>query len=70
MTAPSQYLSVQTAADRLDCSPITIRRMISRGELKASRFGRLIRITETDLAKAARPVTNAATLRATTGAAR
>ena len=51
-------LSITTAATELDCSELTIRRMISRGELRAYRVGpRLIRIKRRDLERAMRPVT-------------
>lgn len=59
----SQWLSPNDAAEILDCTPLTIRRAISQGRLKAYRFGRLIRIKPADLEKAMRPVTNAADLR-------
>lgn len=60
-----EYLSIADAAAPgiLNCHPDTIRRMVSRGELKAYRFGRLIRIKRDDLEKAMKPVTNAADLR-------
>jgi len=36
-------------ADRLSVSESTVRRMIRRGELKHRKFGRLVRIPETEL---------------------
>lgn len=51
------YLSIPQAAETLGCSDHTIRRMISRGELRAVRFGRLIRIAPSALQRAGRPVT-------------
>lgn len=61
----SDFLSIADAASPavLDCHPDTIRRMISRGELRAYRVGRLIRIKRADLDKALKPVTNAADIR-------
>lgn len=44
-----QLLTVTEAADRLRLSPRTIRRRIADGSLDIVRFGRSIRITETDL---------------------
>lgn len=61
-TITPEYLSIDDAAKALDCSRDTVRREISRGNLKAVRFGRLIRIRRADLDKAMRPVTNAHTL--------
>lgn len=58
--APSNYLTVAQAAQALNCSPDTVRRLISRGELRALRFGRLIRISVSDLRRAGRPVTSVA----------
>lgn len=58
--APSSYLTVAQTAHNLNCSPDTVRRMISRGELRALRFGRLIRIAVSDLQRAGRPVTSPA----------
>ncbi len=62
MPAPAvlqQYLTVDETADLLQVSSITIRRMISRGGLKAYRFpgSRLIRIDPRDLDKVRKPVT-------------
>lgn len=50
-------LTIAQVAERLQCSPDTVRREIARGHLKAVRFGRLIRIRESDLARAQRAVT-------------
>ena len=54
-----QYLTVKTAADYADCSQDTIRRLVNRGELKASRLGksRIIRIQRRDLDRLFKPVT-------------
>lgn len=53
-----QDLSLDQAAHELGCSRDTVRRMISRGELKAYRVGsRLIRIRRQDLERAIKPVT-------------
>lgn len=67
--APSPLWSIERTAEHLDCSRDTIRRMISRGELPARRFGRLIRIDPADLRKASKPITNAADLRGGGGVA-
>lgn len=50
-------LSIGDAASLLACSSDTVRRMIARGELRAFRAGRLIRIRRRDLERALRPVT-------------
>ncbi|GAA1859024.1 helix-turn-helix domain-containing protein [Myceligenerans crystallogenes] len=52
-------LTIAQVAERLQCSPDTVRREIARGNLKAVRFGRLIRIRESDLDRAQRAVTPA-----------
>lgn len=52
-----QLLTLEQVAERLNCSIYTARRMVSRGELKAVRVGRLIRIKPSDLERAMRPVT-------------
>lgn len=51
-------LTIDDAAERLNCSADSVRRMISRGHLKAYRAGRLIRIKPRDLERALRPVTS------------
>jgi excisionase family DNA binding protein len=43
------FLTVQDVAQRLRLSIKTVRRMISAGELPSYRFGRSIRIAESDL---------------------
>lgn len=62
--SPTTYLTIEDTAELLQCSTITIRRMISRGGLKAYRFpgSRLIRIDPRDLDRIKRPVTNVADL--------
>ena len=51
--------TIAQAAKWLQCSEITIRRMIARGELRAYRYGqRAIRIDLSDLQKLRRPVTS------------
>lgn len=57
------WLTIAEASEHLKCSHKTIRRMISRGELRAYRFGRLIRIKAQDLDRAFKPVTNLADMR-------
>ncbi len=54
-------ISLATAAELLDCSTDTIRRMIARGEIRARRVGkRLLRIESASLLAAAEPVKAAA----------
>jgi excisionase family DNA binding protein len=43
------YGSVEAAAERLGCSPRTVRRMISRGEIAGYRLGK--RLLRVDLAE-------------------
>ena len=43
-TAPTEHLSVEQAARRLDMSQATVRRLIKRGELVAIRIGRSVRV--------------------------
>jgi excisionase family DNA binding protein len=55
-----RFLSVAEVALRLDVSEKTVRRMIKRGDLRAQRVGRLIRVAERDLADClGNPSTNA-----------
>lgn len=56
-TVVHQYLTIPDVARTWQTSPDTVRRAISRGELRAIRVGRLIRIRPEDLAKAGKPVT-------------
>jgi excisionase family DNA binding protein len=55
----TQFLTINQVAELLQCSDDTIRRMISRGGLKAYRFpgSRLIRIDPADLDRIRKPVT-------------
>lgn len=54
---PSDWGTIQKAADLLDVSTDTIRRMISRGEIDARRFGpRLIRVNLASIIENARPL--------------
>lgn len=56
-TTPSEWGSLQEAADHCEVSTKTIRRMISRGEIEAVRFGpRLIRVNLARLDEAGRPL--------------
>jgi excisionase family DNA binding protein len=51
------WLTVEQAAERLGISTKTIRRMITRGEVEASRFGpRLIRINPVSLMESGHPL--------------
>ena len=47
---PPTFLSLETVADRLSVSVKTVRRLVSRGEIKIHRFGRQIRVSEDDFA--------------------
>lgn len=56
--------TIAQAADFLQCSQDTVRRMIARGELPAYRYGgRLVRIELADLRRLRRPVTSLAQYR-------
>ena len=61
----SRQLSIPQAAEWMDCHPATVRRLISRGELRAYRYGtsQVIRIDEADLEQLRRPVTTLADYR-------
>ena len=61
----SRQLSIPQAAEWMDCHPATVRRLISRGELRAYRYGtsQVIRIDEADLEHLRRPVTTLADYR-------
>jgi excisionase family DNA binding protein len=50
-TLPSNCLSVNAAAEYLGVQPLTVRRLIRRKKLKASRIGRRVIITPTAIAK-------------------
>jgi excisionase family DNA binding protein len=52
-----ETLSTKQAAEARQVSTKTIRRMIQRGELKAYKFGKQIRIYSRDLDKVMKPVT-------------
>lgn len=54
---PISWLTIDDTAKVLGVSSKTIRRMIHRGELRAYRFGRAIRISSDDLEAAGQPVT-------------
>jgi excisionase family DNA binding protein len=59
----ADWLSVNEVATDLGMKPATIRQMIIRGDLKATRFGpKLIRIKRSDVDKAGTPVTRVAEL--------
>ena len=51
-----ESLTVADVAQALKCSPWTVRRMISRGQLKAKRYGTMIRIDPKDLAAAGQEI--------------
>jgi excisionase family DNA binding protein len=48
-TAPEPLLSVTDAAAHLQVSTKTVRRLLARGELGASRVGRQLRISRSEL---------------------
>lgn len=51
------FIRIEAAAEMLDCSPDTIRRMISRGEIRARRIGRkLLRVETASLLEAGAPI--------------
>jgi excisionase family DNA binding protein len=58
-------LTIQQVADELQVHTATVRRMISRGELRAYRYGtsQVIRVDRADLNKLRRPVTTLADYR-------
>jgi len=47
--APNRFFTVLAVAERLGVSERTIRRWIAAGILPVHRFGRLVRVSETDL---------------------
>jgi len=55
------FLTIPQVAQQLQVNDYTVRRMISKGQLKAVRVGRLIRIRPDDLNRALRPVTSLTT---------
>lgn len=51
-----RLVTLEQAADLLQVSPVTVRRMVSRSELRAYRVGRFIRFDPADLARACQPI--------------
>jgi excisionase family DNA binding protein len=49
-TSAPTFVTIPETAARLKVSPKTVRRWIEHGTLKAHRFGKQIRIAESDLA--------------------
>lgn len=47
--ARGQLLDIPAVARRLDVCDKTVRRLIARGELRAHRIGRLLRVSEEEL---------------------
>ena len=45
------YIKISQVAERLNVSPNTVYKRVSRGDIPAYRIGRLIRIDERDLEK-------------------
>lgn len=57
VTNVSEWGTIPEAAEHFKLSPDTIRRMISRGEIDARRFGpRLIRVNLSSIEAAGRPL--------------
>lgn len=55
-----QLVSVDQAADFLSCSPRTVRRMVSRGQIAGFRVGsRMLRVDLTELEAQLRPIPTA-----------
>lgn len=50
-TPPAPPLNASNTAVRLGCSEWLVRKMISRGELRAIRLGRLVRVPEEAIAE-------------------
>jgi excisionase family DNA binding protein len=46
---PERYLSPNEVAQRLNVTPLTVRRWLTSGKLKGLRAGRLWRVRESDL---------------------
>lgn len=55
-TLPDRLWSVDQAAHFLGTAPITVRRLIWDGKLKARKVGRVIRIDPRDVAKVGEPI--------------
>ena len=60
MSELDRNYTITEAAELLSVHPATVRRWISRGRLRAWRYGpgRIIRISERDILKLRRPVTS------------
>lgn len=57
MTEPDRWGTMDDAATEIKVDRATIRRMITRGEIEAKRFGpRLIRVNLTSLVDSGRPL--------------
>jgi excisionase family DNA binding protein len=48
-TVTARIFNVTEAADRLRVHPVTVRRLVDKGQLRAARIGDLLRIREEDL---------------------
>lgn len=55
-TTLTTYLTIPEVAAALSCSRDTVRRLIARGEIRAVRFGRLIRVAASEVSRGGRPV--------------
>ncbi|MGI8445962.1 MAG: excisionase family DNA-binding protein [Streptosporangiaceae bacterium] len=55
--SPRKYISIESASDLLGCSPRTVRRMVSAGEITGYRLGkRLLRFDLQEVETALRPI--------------
>jgi excisionase family DNA binding protein len=54
--AGTQFISIEAAADQLGVCTRTVRRMIAEGDLPGYRLKRAIRVRESDLEAAMRPI--------------
>ncbi len=60
---PRRYVTLKSAAERLDCSERTLRRMIAMGELTGYRVGkRLIRVDADELDRLVRAIPTTGTV--------
>ena len=60
---PRRYVTLKGAAERLDCSERTLRRMIAAGELTGYRVGkRLVRLDADELDAVVRAIPTAGTV--------
>lgn len=55
---PRRYITLEDAAERLSCSPLTVRRRIAAGDLRGFKMGRTksIRVLAEDVDAMMRPI--------------